>query len=124
MKHELETFFKPKSIAVVGASKDSRKIGHAALKNILISDYECDVFPVNPKEKEILGVKCYKKVTQVPADLDLVIVSIPAKIVPQIMRDCVQKKVKNAIIITVTDTADEISKFGTGHKKMKRRKLE
>jgi len=100
MKHDLETFFKPKTIAVVGASRNITKIGHAALKNILISDYECEIFPINPNEKEILGLKCYKKVTQVPVDLDLVLISVPAKLVPQIMRDCVQKKVKNAIIIS------------------------
>jgi len=100
MAHRLESFFKPKTIAVVGASRNTTKIGHAALKNILISDYECKTYPVNPKEKEILGVKCYKKVTQVPGTIDLVLVSVPAKIVPQIMRDCVQKKVKNVIIIS------------------------
>ena len=98
--HRLESFFKPKTIAVVGASRNTTKIGHEALKNILISDYECEVYPINPHEKEILGVKCYKRVTQVPVDLDLVIVSVPAKIVPQIMCDCVQKKVKNVIIIS------------------------
>ena len=100
MPHRLDSFFRPKSIAVVGASRNTTKIGHEALKNILISDYECKVFPINPKEKEILGVKCYKKVTHVPVDLDLVLVSVPAKIVPEIMRDCVQKKVKNVIIIS------------------------
>lgn len=100
MAHRLESFFKPKTIAVVGASRNTTKIGHETLKNILISDYECDVYPVNPREKEILGVKCYKKVTQIPVNLDLVLISVPAKIVPQILRDCVQKKVKNAIIIS------------------------
>jgi acetyl coenzyme A synthetase (ADP forming)-like protein len=100
MAHRLESFFKPKTIAVVGASKNITKIGHAALKNILISDYECEVFPVNPKEKEILGLKCFKKITQIPVDLDLVSISVPEKIVPQILRDCVKKKVKNVIIIS------------------------
>lgn len=100
MVHRLESFFKPKTIAVVGASRNTTKIGHAALKNILISDYECKAYPINPNEKEILGVRCYKKVTQVPGTIDLVLVSVPAKIVPQIMRDCAQKKVKNVIIIS------------------------
>lgn len=100
MTHELETFFQPKIIAVVGASKDTRKIGHEALKNILISDYECEIFPINPKEKEILGLKCYKKVTDVPEKIDLVLISVPAVIVAQILRDCAQKKVKNVIIIS------------------------
>lgn len=100
MSQKLETFFKPKSIAVVGASKNSTKIGHATLKNILISDYDCKVYPINPKEKEILGVKCYKTLNDVPSEIDLVMVSVPAKIVPQIMRECVQKKVENTIIIS------------------------
>lgn len=100
MKHELEVFFKPKSIAVVGASRDSRKIGHAALKNILISDYECALYPVNPNENEILGLPCYQHVTDIPGPVDLVIVCVPAKIVSQVIKDCVKKKVKNIIIIS------------------------
>jgi len=80
MTGNLHHFFKPKSIAVVGASKDSRKIGHAALKNIIISDYECKLYPINPHEKEILGLSCYKKVTDIKEDLDLVLVSVPAPI--------------------------------------------
>lgn len=100
MGKDLTTFFKPKSIAVVGASRDSRKIGHAALKNILISDYECEIYPINPKEKEILGLKCYKKITDVSENVDLVLISVPAPIVPQILKDCVKKNVKNVIIIS------------------------
>ena len=100
MKKNLDRFFKPRSIAVVGASKTSTKIGHAALKNILISEYECKLFPINPKEKEILGVKCYAKLNDVPSSIDLVLISVPAKIVPQIMNECVQKRVKNVIIIS------------------------
>jgi len=100
MKNTLDTFFKPRSIAVVGASRDSRKIGHAALKNILISDYQCDIYPINLKEKEILGLKCYKKLTYIPGSIDLVLISVPAPIVPQILKDCVKKNVKNVIIIS------------------------
>jgi len=118
MKHELETFFKPKSIAVVGASKDSTKIGHAALKNILISNYECKLYPINLKEKEILGIKCYRKLADVPGKIGLVLVSVPAKIVPQIIKECVQKDVKNVIIISSgfseignRESEDEIKKI-------------
>lgn len=100
MKQDLSVFFKPKSIAVVGASKDSRKIGHAALKNILISDYPCKLYPINPKEDQILGLKCYKSILDVPGTIDLVLVSVPAALVPNIMKDCVQKKVKFTIIIS------------------------
>src|SRR4030042_480340 len=82
MTKNLETFFKPKTIAVVGASKDSRKIGHAALKNLLISDYQSKIYPINPKEESILGIKCYKKVTDVMGNIDLVLISVPAAIDP------------------------------------------
>jgi acetyltransferase len=100
MKKNLESFFKPKSIAVVGASKTSTKIGHAALKNILISEYECKLYPINPREKEILGIKCYAKLKDISGSIDLVLISVPAKIVPQIMKECVQKRAKNVIIIS------------------------
>ncbi len=100
MKTNLETFFMPKTIAVVGASKDSRKIGHAALKNLLISDYQCKVYPINPKEESILGLKCYKKVTDIPNNIDLVLICVPAAIVPNILKDCKEKNVKNVIIIS------------------------
>jgi acetyl coenzyme A synthetase (ADP forming)-like protein len=100
MTRELDTFFIPESIAVVGASRNERKIGNAALKNLLISDYECKIYPINPKEKEILGLKCYKKLTDVPDDIDLVLISVPAVLVKQILEDCVKKKVKNVIIIS------------------------
>jgi len=100
MTHELESFFMPESIAVVGASKDTRKIGNAALKNILISDYECQIYPINLKEKEILGLKCYKKITDIAGNVDLVLICVPAKFVKQILEDCVKKKVKNVIIIS------------------------
>jgi acyl-CoA synthetase (NDP forming) len=100
MKQSLETFFKPKSIAVVGASKDPTKIGHASLKNILISDYSCKLYPVNPNEETILGLKCYKKLTDIPGIIDLVMVSIPEPLVATIIKDCVKKKVKWIIIIT------------------------
>ena len=100
MTKNLETFFKPKTIAVVGASKDSRKIGHAALKNLLISDYQCKIYPINPKEESILGLKCYKKVTDVVGNIDLVLISVPAAIVPSIIKDCIEKNVKNVIIIS------------------------
>ncbi len=100
MSKELELFFKPKIIAVVGASANPTKIGHAALKNILISDYQCKLYPVNLDEEEILGLKCYKRITDIPGPIDLVLISVPAPIVSSVVKDCVSKKVKYIIIIT------------------------
>jgi len=100
MKIGLGTFFNPKSIAVIGASNNTSKIGNAALKNILVSDYQCKVYPVNPHEKKIMGLKCYKNITEVPGKIDLVLISVPAKIVPKVVGECVQKKVGGIIIIS------------------------
>jgi acetyl coenzyme A synthetase (ADP forming)-like protein len=100
MKQDLETFFKPKSIAVVGASNNISKIGNAALKNILVSDYQCEVYPINPHEKYIMGHKCYKKITEVPDEIDLALISVPAKIVPGVVSDCIKKDVHGIIIIS------------------------
>jgi acetyl coenzyme A synthetase (ADP forming)-like protein len=99
-KQTLERFFKPRSIAIVGASKNPIKIGHAALKNILVSDYTCKLYPVNPNEEEILGLKCYPCLTSIPGPIDLVVISVPANLVAGILRDCVEKKVKYVIIIS------------------------
>jgi acyl-CoA synthetase (NDP forming) len=100
MTESLETFFKPKSIAVVGASKNPTKIGHASLKNILISDYPCKLYPVNPKEEQILGLKCYNKLTDIPDTIDLAMIAVPEPLVVQIIQDCVKKKIKWVIIIS------------------------
>lgn len=100
MGHELDSFFKPQSIAVVGASKDNAKIGHATLKNLLISDYECNIYPVNPHETEILGLKCYPSVLVIPDDIDLALIAIPARFVPKVVGECVKKKVSGIIVIS------------------------
>jgi acetyl coenzyme A synthetase (ADP forming)-like protein len=100
MAQVLETFFKPKSIAVVGASKNPTKIGHASLKNILISNFFGKLYPVNPNEDKILGLPCYKKLTDISDPVDLVLIAVPEPLVIQIIKDCVKKKVKWVIIIT------------------------
>ena len=100
MTHPLDSFFNPKTIAVIGASNNTIKIGHATLKNILISDYICKLYPVNPHDKQILGLKSYKKVTGIPTSIDLALIAVPAKFVPEIIADCVKKKIKNVIIIS------------------------
>lgn len=100
MKQKLDGFFKPKSIAVVGASNNFTKIGNAALKNILVSDYECKVYPINPHEQYIMGLRCYKKITDVPGEIDLALIAVPAKLVANIVSECKHKKVNGIIIIS------------------------
>ena len=69
----------PKSIAVLGASSDPTKIGHSVVKNIIEGGFEGKVYPINPKADEILGLKCYPSLVDVPGEIDAVAVTIPAK---------------------------------------------
>ena len=96
----LKYVFEPKSIAVIGASRDPKAWGHVILKNIISYGYEGKVYPVNPKADSLLGLKCYPDIRAVPDDVDLAVISVPAKLVPNVMEACVEKGVKAAIIIT------------------------
>ncbi|MCK4327573.1 MAG: CoA-binding protein [Candidatus Diapherotrites archaeon] len=91
--------FKPKSVAMVGASATPGKIGHVILQG-LMKGFEGRVYPVNPHEEEILGLKCYPKVAAIPKQVDLAVIAVPAKLVPQVMRDCGKKGMRGAIIIS------------------------
>ncbi|MFX1520561.1 MAG: acetate--CoA ligase alpha subunit [Promethearchaeota archaeon] len=96
----LEYFFNPRSVAVIGASKDPEKVGHSILKNIINSGYLGKLYPVNPKAEEILGYKCYSSVLEIDDNLDLAVIAIPAKFVGQVIRECTEKNLKSAIVIS------------------------
>lgn len=92
---------RPNSIAVIGAAREPNKIGHVVVKNILESSFPREkVFPINPNASEILGLKCYKSIKDVPYDIDLAIVVVPAKIVPQVLKESIEKGVKAIAIIS------------------------
>ncbi len=95
---DVSIFFDAKTYAVVGASRDENKVGHAVFKNLLESDKK--VFPVNPKAGEILGHKTYADILEVPYQIDCVVIAIPAKGVPLILRQAQKLKVKSAIILS------------------------
>ncbi len=93
----MEFFFKPKGIALIGASSNQYKGGNSILKN-LIKGYKGKIYPVNPAYPEIEGLKCYRSVTDVPDPVDLAIVFVPAKLVPGVIRECVQRKIPGVMI--------------------------
>lgn len=98
---QLRPLLRPDSIAIIGASRNPEKIGYQVLENLLEGGYPPDrVFPVNPKATEILGLKCYRSVKDVPIDIDLAVIVVPAKIVPLVLRDCAEKGVKAVAIIS------------------------
>jgi acetyltransferase len=96
----LRNFFCPDSVAVIGASREEEKVGHIILDNIINSGYKGKLFPVNPKADEIHGIKCYPSVLNVPGDIDLAIIVIPAQFVLQVLGECSKKNTKWSIIIS------------------------
>jgi len=95
----MDLFFKPRSVAVVGASGTPGKLGYVIVKNIADSDFAGKVYPVNPKSDEILGYKVYRSVTEIPGDVDLVVTALPTpKLTVEAVEQCARKGVKAVII--------------------------
>ncbi|MGD8366936.1 MAG: acetate--CoA ligase family protein [Desulfobacterales bacterium] len=87
------------SVAVVGASKVETKRGFQTIRTLLNEKYDGEIYPVNPKEDSILGLKCYKKVSEIEGPVDLALVATPAKTLPSVLEDCGKKGVKGAVIL-------------------------
>lgn len=116
--HMLDELFSPEKVAVVGASRAEGKTGHEVFDNLL-HDFEGEVAPVNPKADEIHGERCYD---QIPADTDLAVIVVPGKIVPDILKQCGEKDVGAAIVISAgfsetgnQDLEDEVRKIANRH---------
>ncbi len=100
MDDVLTGLLKPKSIAVIGASNTPGKIGHTVVKNIIDSGYKGGIYPVNPSAEEILGLKVYKSVLDIPEPVDAATITVPAKYVIDVTKECGKKGVKGLIVIT------------------------
>jgi len=96
----LDALFRPKSVAVIGASSKELSIGNRVIKNLIDFMFKGSIYPINPKADEIRGVKAYKSILDVPESdgIDVVHIVIPAQFVPQAVEDCGKKGVKNIII--------------------------
>ena len=96
----LQPFFEPCSVAVVGASREKGKVGNELLTALIGGGFEGKIFPVNPKAGEIEGLKCFPDIKSIGETPDLVIITVPAKIVPGVMQGCADAGVRAVIIIT------------------------
>jgi acyl-CoA synthetase (NDP forming) len=99
----LDAIFNPKSVAVIGATADTSKWGYMFVNAIKVGGYKGQVYPVNPKAAEIgniLDFPVFPNLAAIPGQVDCAIVLVPAKIVPNVFTEMVDKKVKGAIIIT------------------------
>jgi acyl-CoA synthetase (NDP forming) len=99
MQKGLDCLFRPESVALVGASANPSKLSHIALKSL--SGGQFKLYPVNPKDEQILGLKCYPSVLDIPGDVDLAVVSLPAEATVEPVRQCVKKGV-GVVIVTAS----------------------
>src|SRR5215208_4886101 len=98
--HPLDAIFKPKNVAVVGATETAGSVGRTVLWNLISTPFGGTVFPVNPKRPSVLGIKAYASLKDIPAQVDLIVVCTPAPSVPQIIREAVAAGVKGAVVIS------------------------
>lgn len=96
----LDSIFRPRSVAIVGASQTPNKIGNIILKNFIDGKFQGGIYPVNPRYAEVLGLKCYKRVSDIKGNVDCVVIVTPSSTVPPIMEDCVRKKAGGVVLIT------------------------
>jgi len=92
--------FEPESIAIVGASPNPKKVGFFLLKSILQHEYSGKIYPVNPNYKQILGLKCYPSLIDVPDNIELVIYVIPNNLIIKNLQECEMKNVKAILVIS------------------------
>lgn len=95
----LENVINATSVAIVGASKDETKRGYQTIRTLLQEKYEGDIYPVNPKENTILGLKCYPSVSDIPGHVDMALIATPARTLPTILEDCGKKDVHGAVVL-------------------------
>ncbi|HSP55531.1 MAG TPA: GNAT family N-acetyltransferase, partial [Dehalococcoidia bacterium] len=96
----IRVFFEPKSVAVIGASRQRGPIGAELFHNVLRHGYTGTVYPVNPKARAVGGVKAYPSVLDIPDDVDLAIIAVPAENVLAIADDCAKKRVRGMVVIS------------------------
>ena len=97
---DLEKFFKAKSVAIVGVSKDPRKVGHVIFRNLLDANFHGKLFLVNPNAYEILNREVYKSLTEIREEVELAVIAVPAKKVLDVIKDCGKRKIKNVVVIS------------------------
>jgi len=87
----LDAFFNPKSVAVIGATERPGSVGRAIMEN-LIQRFRGKIYPVNIRRDTVLGLKCYRSVKDIPDEVDLAVIAVPAPVVPKVAEECGEKE--------------------------------
>ncbi|HZY12698.1 MAG TPA: acetate--CoA ligase family protein [Beijerinckiaceae bacterium] len=95
----MNRIMKPDALAVIGASAETGKIGNSVMKNLINGGYKGKIYPIHPKADEIMGMKAYKSVKDVPGDIDVAVFAIPAQFVAAALTECGEKKIAGAVLI-------------------------
>jgi acetyl coenzyme A synthetase (ADP forming)-like protein len=105
----LRVFFEPRTVAVIGASREAGTVGHELFQNVLRGGFKGTVYPVNKKARSIAGVRAYASVLDIPDEIDLAIVAVPAEAVIEVAEDCAHKGARGVVVISAgfreTDSA-------------------
>src|SRR5918998_1636797 len=96
----LDAIFRPETVAVIGATDRPGSVGRTIMRNLVSNPFGGTVFPVNGRRQNVLGIKAYPSISDVPARVDLAVVAASAPAVPQIITECVEDGVEGAIIIS------------------------
>ncbi|HEC39957.1 MAG TPA: hypothetical protein ENI29_17090, partial [bacterium] len=97
--HIIDIFLNPKSVAVIGASKNPLKGGHRITNNLVLNNFNGHIYPVNPKaEGKLFGLEFKKTVLEIEDDIDLAVFYVPNKVIPDILSECIEKGIKGALI--------------------------
>ncbi len=96
----LDALFNPESIALIGAAREPDKVGHSILKNLIEFSFKGDIYPINPKARELLGLKVYPSILDVANDVEQAIIAIPPNLILDVLPQCAKKGIKVAIVIT------------------------
>lgn len=96
----LNNFFNPKTIAVIGVSRNPNKVGHVIFKNLIESGFPGEVIPINPETQQILHYRCYPSIAKVKKKIDLAVIAIPAEYVLKAVQQCNSRNIKDVVIVT------------------------
>jgi len=99
-KYGLDAMFAPRSVAVIGATDRPGTVGRTVLENLLHGSFQGKVYAVNSRHEELLGLKAYKRIGDVPESVDLAVIATPAATVPQLIRECVDAGTRCAVVIS------------------------
>jgi Acyl-CoA synthetase (NDP forming) len=97
---QMKNFLEPRSVAIFGVSRRTGKEAFNILESLLSYGYQGKVYPINPNASEILGIKCYSSIREVPEQCDLAIINLPRQLVPQVVRECASNGIESVVIET------------------------